>query len=185
MRDGSGGSVTEGRPVVLYIATSLDGYIADESGGIEWLIEADRLGEGDNGYAAFYDTVDTIVSGRRTYDQVLTLGEWPYAGKRLIVLTNRPAAPRDGVEFARGDVGALVRRLKGESGKGIWLLGGADLTDSFLREGLVDEIIVTIAPILLGGGIPLFRAGRPRAKLRLIATRRFGELAQIHYAVEG
>ena len=170
------------RPVVLYIATSLDGYIADDRGGIDWLTEI--AGDGDYGYVDFLATVDAIVMGRTTYDQVLTFGDWPYFGKKCYVFTSRKAAPDPNVELVKGDVTAFVRRLRTTVSGSIWLVGGAGLADAFFKAKLVDKLVITVVPLLLGSGIPLFRNGSPRTPLRLMEARQYDELVQLHYVTK-
>jgi dihydrofolate reductase len=139
----------------LYVAVSLDGFIADTSGGVDWL----RPYEADNfGFSAFFAEIGSIVTGRRTYDQARGFPKWPYSGKRIIVLTHRELdrdAP-DGVESYAGDLGALAGRLKQETKGDIWILGGARVAQDFLERGLIDRIELYIIPVLLGDGVRLF-----------------------------
>ncbi len=169
------------RKVVLFIAASLDGYIATEEHGLDWLFAVD--GEGDNGYAKFYDTLDTVVMGRVTYDWIMAHeeGEFPYKGKACYVFSRTPREGTENVTFVHGDVVAFVNELKGKEGKGIWLVGGGELLAAFIREKLVDELIVTIAPVLLGKGIPLFRGCDFQTALRLEDVNRFGQFVELRY----
>lgn len=143
----------------LYAATSLDGFIADAEGGIAWLSDYDGA---DYGTEAFMVSVDALVMGRTTYDQVRTLGDWPYPGKRVWVLTSRPlddAAP-PGVK-AMTDPTALIETLRTRGGL-VWVVGGGRTVRTFLDHDAVDEIEVFVMPILLGGGIPLLPPGASR-----------------------
>ena len=168
------------RQMILYIAMSLDGYIADVDGGIDWLYEVE--GEGDNGYFAFYETVDTIIMGRTTYDQILTFDcEWPYSGKKCYVFTNREHAPDSNVEFVTGDIPGFMSDLKSQSGSNIWLLGGAELIDGFMKERLVDEFVIAVIPMILGRGIPLFKCGNPKLNLILREMTQFNDIVLLHY----
>jgi dihydrofolate reductase len=144
------------KTVSLYIAASLDGFIARKNGAIDWL-PVPSAAE-DYGYAAFIETVDTLLMGRRTYEQVLTLGPWPYAGRRCLVFSASRDGERDGhAEFVDCDIAACVRELKAEPGDGvIWLVGGAEIIAACLAGEVVDEIILTTVPVLLGEGIRLF-----------------------------
>ncbi|CAM2973046.1 dihydrofolate reductase family protein [Rariglobus hedericola] len=145
------------KKVTLYIAASLDGFIARTDGAIDWLPVPDLAGE-DYGYGELLESVDTLLLGRKTYEQVLTLGPWPYEGKRCIVFSATRAGQRDDrVEFVDCDIAACVRELKAEPGEGIiWLVGGAEIIAACLAGGVVDEIILTTVPVLLGEGIRLF-----------------------------
>ncbi|MCF6094931.1 dihydrofolate reductase family protein [Microaerobacter geothermalis] len=172
------------RKVILYIAISVDGYIARENGDIDWLLEAETQGEGDNGYAEFYKTIDTVLMGKKTYDQVLTLvDEFPYPQKKCYVFSTSESREDQYVDFVSENVVSFTRRLKQQEGTNIWLVGGAELLDTFLKEKLVDEFIITIIPIMLGKGIPLFKADNPEYKLHLKETTRYGQFVQIHYEV--
>ncbi|WP_254271872.1 dihydrofolate reductase family protein [Haloarcula marina] len=170
--------------IVLYVATSLDGYVATPDGGVAWLDEFDtseRAGGGDEetgdddergGYDAFFADVDCLVVGSRTYEQVLGFGDWPYADRPTYVATSRDL-PRatDHVELVDGDVAELAGCLRREYDT-VWLVGGAALAQSFLREGVVDQIRLNVVPLLLGDGIPLFGDG-PRRSLDLVETTRY------------
>jgi dihydrofolate reductase len=174
--------MTTERATLLYIATSLDGYIADENGEIGWLTEYE--GKGDYGYTDFINSVDTIIMGRLTYEQVLSFASWPYPGKKCYVFSRRRQEPDKNVIFVHDNPAEFMRRLKQEPGANIWLVGGAGLVAAFLKDNLVDEFIISIIPIILGNGIPLFSLGNPQMKLSLLATRNYGELAQLHYALK-
>lgn len=162
----------------VYIATSLDGYIARADGGLDWL--APFEGE-DHGYHAFVAGVDALVIGRGTYDTVLGFPAWPYGDKRVIVCTRRPAAPGHGEEIWSGAPADLAARLDGEGVRRVYLDGGA-LVSSFLRERLVDELTLHLIPVLLGDGIPLFARGLPETALRLVESKAYPSgLVQLHY----
>lgn len=168
------------RTIILYIAMSLDGYIADPDGAVDWLDEAE--GEGDNGYSAFYETVDTIIMGRATYNQVLTFGcAWPYAGKRCYVFTNREYAPDSNVEFINGNIVEFITKIKSQPGKHIWLVGGANMVHNFMQKNLIDEFAIAIIPTLLGKGIPLFHCERQKLKLKLVENRQYKDIVLVHY----
>lgn len=169
------------RKVVLFIAASLDGYIATQDESLDWLEKA--AGEGDNGFSAFYDTVDTVIMGSRTYDWVIRqdLKEFPYKGKTCYVFTRSKRKETDDVTFVNDDVRSFVSRLKKQPGRNIWLVGGGELVHAFLQENLVDELIVTVAPSLLGKGIPLFPEGDYRLDLSLIGVKQFDQPVQLHY----
>jgi dihydrofolate reductase len=150
----------------VYIATSLDGFIATPDGGVAWL---ERFEGQDFGYEAFAAGIGTIVMGRTTFEQVLGFGDWPYSGKRTVVLSARrdPELPHE----ARGasDAGALVHELRAGAGGDVWILGGARTIATFLELGAVDALELFVMPLLLGAGIRLFEPGTA-ATLRLTGT---------------
>lgn len=172
------------RNVVLFIASSLDGYIATEDESLDWLERVE--GEGDNGFSEFYDTVDTVLMGKKTYDWVMrqNLDEFPYKGKATFVFTRSAVEDADDVMFVKENMALFMQQLKNKEGKNIWLVGGGDLVQSFLQVDLIDEIIVTIAPTLLGKGIPLFKRQDVPVNLELKEMRNFNQFVELHYAVK-
>ncbi len=166
----------------VFIAVSLDGFIARPDGGIEWLRPFESE---EHGYGAFFAGVDALVIGRGTYETVLGFPSWPYGGKRVIVCTSRPANPAHGEELWSGPPRALAERLDREGVRRVYLDGGA-LIRSFLREGLpVDELTINVVPLILGAGRPLFASGLPELPLRLLEAKTFPSgLVQLRYARE-
>ncbi|NIF16606.1 dihydrofolate reductase family protein [Pantoea sp. Cy-639] len=142
----------------VFIATSLDGYIAREDGGLDWLLGATQSTD-DHGYAGFMASVDTLVMGRGTFDKVMTFGEWPYPNIRVVVVSTSlqqlPEGTPEGVELHPGPIPALLEHLQETEARSLYLDGGK-LIQGFLREGLVDELTITRIPVLLGQGIALF-----------------------------
>lgn len=142
----------------VYIAESLDGFIATTNGGIEWLLDMPNADGSDFGYADFMNGIDAIVMGRNSFDKVLTFNEWPY-DKPVFVLSNTldtiPRISGAKIEIERGDLKSLVSRL-GDQGFANLYIDGGKVVQSFLKEDLIDELIITRIPILLGDGIPLF-----------------------------
>lgn len=169
------------RKLILYIATSLDGYIATEDDSLEWLFKIE--GEGDNGYSEFYSTVDTILIGRRTYDWIIEKekGNFPYKNKKCYVFSRSESGEKEDVEFINSDIVEFTNRIKAAAGGNIWLVGGGNLLHFFIKERLVDEFIITIAPTLIGGGIPLFKEFDFELELKLKGIRRFNQFAELHY----
>jgi dihydrofolate reductase len=156
--------------IVLYIATSLDGYIARDDHSIDWLpTPEESLGE-DHGYAAFYDSIDTTIMGKRTYDIVLAHGvQNPYPEKKNYVFTRSPLhLSNEDIEYVSGDIVEFARNLKRAPGKDIWLVGGGEINTLLLDHDLIDRIILTVFPIILGGGIPLFARGGKETAFRLL-----------------
>jgi dihydrofolate reductase len=173
------------RNLVLFIACSLDGYIATEDESLEWLFKVE--GEGDNGYSEFYDTVDTVLMGKRTYDWIMNhndTNEFPYKNKACYVFTRSSLEDTNDVKFVNGDLTNFANKLNNQDGKDIWIVGGGEVLYYFLQEKLVDEIIMTIAPTILGKGIPLFREGDYQLELSLKGIRNFNQFAELHYEVK-
>lgn len=171
--------------VVLYIAMSLDGYIALPDGSVDWLFDVEGDG-GDNGYANFYSTVDTVLMGRLTYEEILKLSDdFPYAGKPCYVLTRslteHEQAPH--VTFTNETLTKLVPRMRGQSQGAVWLAGGGQLVQAFLQEGLLDKAIITIIPKVLGQGIPLFPEGTLPSTFKLTDIEHRGNMVMLHYLV--
>src|SRR5690349_9089931 len=164
----------------VFIATSLDGYIARADGSIDWLSIVEAPGE-DYGFADFYATVDTLVMGRGTYDTARGFPEWPYAGKRVIVLTHRPTEPLHGEEMFAGPVSDLVAKLAGAAR--VYVDGG-DVIRQFLAADLIDDMTISIIPIVLGDGLRLFRGGEGEHRLALESHRTWPSgLAQLRYTI--
>lgn len=161
--------------VSVYIATSLDGFIARKDGAIDWLPTGDEGGE-DFGYAEFTSTVDHLVMGRNTYETALTFGEWPYSGKKVTVLSSKnieaPAELKDKVDFLNQAPHELIKTLEQKGTKHIYLDGGNTI-QRFLRAGLVDEMTITKIPILIGEGLPLFGSLQSDIKLNLMESKSF------------
>jgi len=164
------------KKVILYVATSLDGFIARRDGAVDWLPVPGARGE-DYGYGAFLETVDTLLMGRKTYEQSLAFGPWPYGGRRCVVFSGTRGGQRDGrAEFVDCDIAAFVRELKAEPGDGVvWLVGGAEIVAACLAGEVVDEIILTTVPMLLGDGIRLFPETNWSTRLQLREFRAFSD----------
>jgi dihydrofolate reductase len=152
--------------VSIYLAISLDNFIARDDGGLDWLADVQDAGGDDYGYAAFMTTIDAVVLGRQTYDAVRTFDTWPFTGKRVVVLTNRALTPGFGEETYAGALAPLMRQLGGDGAVRVYLDGGAIIRQG-LDEGLVDDMTLSVVPVLLGTGRPLFARGIPGSKWRL------------------
>jgi dihydrofolate reductase len=164
----------------VFIASSLDGFIARPDGAIDWLSIVETPGE-DYGYARFFAGVDALILGRRTYDTALGFSAWPYDGKRCVVFTHDPPPGRHGESFHAGPAAPLLAQLHEAGVRRAYVDGGA-LIRSFLREDLIDDITLSIVPVLLGGGIRLFDTSVPELRLRLTDSRAFASgLVQVRY----
>ena len=144
----------------VFIAVSLDGFIARRNGAIDWLTDlGDANGNEDYGYKEFIDSVDALIMGRNTYELVVTFKEWPYAGKRVVVLSSgSPSIPdtlSESVEVASCSPAELILQLSNRGARHLYVDGGKTI-QGFLNAGLIDEMIITRIPILIGEGIPLF-----------------------------
>ncbi|OKL36888.1 dihydrofolate reductase family protein [Domibacillus mangrovi] len=172
------------RKIVLFIAQSLDGYIATKEDSLDWLFKVE--GEGDNGYSEFLETIDTILLGKRTYDWIMKheKGLFPYQNKGCYVFSRSTIGDKDHVTFVNEDIVHFTTSLKNEDGKNIWIVGGGDLLHTFLKEKLVDELILTVAPTIIGDGIPLFKAGHYQLDLSLKGARSFNQFIELHYTVK-
>ncbi len=172
------------RKLVLFIATSLDGYIATKNESLDWLFKVE--GEGDNGYSEFYETVDTILMGRRTYDWIMNqeTADFPYSNKECYVFSRSVNEDNKDVKFVNENIVDFTNQLKNKDGKNIWIVGGGELLHSFVKEKLVDELILTIAPTLIGTGISLFKEDNYQLDLSLKGIRHFNQFVELHYEVQ-
>ena len=157
----------------VFIATSLDGFIAREDGSLDWL----PVGGGEeHGYTAFMATVDAIVMGRNTFETVLTFEAWPFGKKPVVVLTTRPytdPAPENAVlEFMRGNAHEILDRLAARGMGHVYVDGGITV-QRFLEAGLVQRLTITRIPVLLGRGIPLFGSLSRETRLEHLSTRSY------------
>lgn len=173
------------RKTVLYIAMSLDGYIADNSGGVDWLAGQDKDAETEDSYPAFIREVDTVVMGWNTYHQIVTElspTEWPYPGLTSYVITHRDLPPADGVIFTGKSPCEVVGELQQAQGKAIWICGGANIAGQLVRNDLIDEYDISVIPILLGAGVRLFEGGHREIPLQLLRTQTSNGITELVYA---
>lgn len=165
-----------------YMAASLDGFIARADDGLDWLDAVQRPGE-DYGFAAFFASVEALLLGRNTWEVARRFVPWPYAAKRCVVLTSRPAEGSHGETFHAGDPAPLLARLHGEGVKRVYVDGGVTVA-RFLAAGLLDDLTVSLIPVLLGEGIRLFPGGYAERGLELTGSRSFPSgLVQVEYRV--
>lgn len=166
----------------LYIAQSLDGYIAAHGHGLEWLESVALEGE-DYGYGEYYDSVDALLMGGNTFDVIRDFSPWPYAGKISYVASRRQGDSAEQVSFISGNVEQMYKQLQQAGHKHVWLVGGGELLAAFLDMKLVDKMIISILPLTLGQGIPLFPSRESRLDhYQLIGHQAFASgLVQLHY----
>jgi dihydrofolate reductase len=174
------------RKIIVYIATSADGYIARPDGDVGWL---DRpRPKGNYGYGAFFKSVDTILWGRKTYTKGIEMG-MKASGfpefKNYVFSHRPPESVEQGFEFVREPVKPFVQRLRAQPGKDIWMMGGGEIIASFLDEGEIDEFSIHVIPILIGEGIPLIQPGHRNIPLKLLSTKKFPDgVVHLNYRVE-
>lgn len=174
----------------VYIATSLDGFIAREDGALDWLPGSDGQDDTDEdyGFHAFMAGIDTLVMGRNTYELVLSSGQWPYGGKRVIVLSNTldklaDELP-DTVELKAGPPTALAAQLQASGTQHLYVDGGKTI-QGFLKAGLIDEIIITRVPVLIGRGLALFGPLEQDITVQHLQTRTYDNgFVQSRYAIK-
>lgn len=143
--------------ILGYIASSLDGMIADQDDNLDWLFAYDGMELGDHDYNKFLKRIRTVVMGRRTYDFIARQpSDWAYGAQRVIVVTSRPIENPVAEIEVRSDVDALVNELRALDDGDIWMLGGGQLQMAFLERGALDEIEIYVMPEMLGSGRPLF-----------------------------
>ena len=172
------------RTVSLFIATSLDGYIAKPNDDLSFLKLVEKEGE-DYGYAEFTSTIDTIILGRKTFDWVareIGTSHYDNGERDVYVITRTERASVGKIKFYTKSLAELVRQLKSESGKNVYCDGGAEIINELLKNDLIDEFIISVIPVLVGNGTRLFKDGRPEQQLELLATKTFDTgLTQLHY----
>jgi dihydrofolate reductase len=175
------------RKIIVYVATSADGYIARADGSVDWLNRPRTAG--DYGMGAFFRTIDTILWGRKTYDMSAGMGGGGggFGPKtKNYVFTHRPPdMPPAGVEFVNEPIGVFAKRLRAESGKDVWIMGGGGLIASLLDAGAIDEFIINVIPVFIGEGIRLIHPRRRSVELVLLSSRRFSDgVVRLHYRVK-
>jgi len=177
------------RKIIVYIATSADGYIARPDGDIEWL---NRIHTVDHGIRKFYRTIDTILWGRKTYDWGLAYQKKTGSKESIfdknvtnyIFSRKPPKKQAPGVTFVSEPVRAFARKLRSKPGKHIWMMGGGEIIASFLDAGEIDEFDIHVMPVFIGKGIPLIAPRHRDIQLRLLASRKFSDgVVRLHYHV--
>lgn len=172
------------RKISLYIATSLDGYIADKNGSVNWL-QGDGSDEKNQGtYPDFIDTIDTVILGYSTYNQIVTElspNDWVYKGKKSYVLTHREKENTNEIIFTNEKIETLISNLKNEEGKDIWICGGASIVNQLIKLDLIDSFHIAIIPTILGNGIKLFDNFEEEKKLTLISTETYNGIVELIY----
>jgi dihydrofolate reductase len=173
------------RKLILYIAASVDGYIAKPNDDLSFLNLVEKEGE-DYGYADFIETIDTVIMGRKTYDWIKkNVPNYIHTNLDTYIITRSARENIGKINFYNGNLHDLIIELKKKPGKNIFCDGGAEIVNELLRHELIDEMVISFIPVLLGDGVRLFNQGFPEQKLNHITTRTFESgLVQVHYKFE-
>ncbi len=160
--------------VTFYVACSLDGCIASADGGIDWLSDFHVDGE-DFGYSKFYRSIDSMIMGSTTYEQVLSFGDWPYGDKPCWVMSRRPlpVAPSE-IVITNLSPPEVLSDIEARGLERAWMVGGASLAGAFRAQNLIDEYRITVLPVILGDGIPLFPDCGPTQRLQTVSATKLG-----------
>ncbi len=181
-----GGGVVLQRKIIVNIATSADGYVARPDGNLDWLTERPAP-KGFYGLPEFERSTDAKILGRKTFDRSLEMGARFSAHAVHYVFSRRPppASVPAGVHFVTEPIGAFVERLRTQTGKNVWMMGGGEIIASFLDEAAIDEFIITVVPTFIGKGIPLLAPRHREVPLRLLGVQQFPDgVVQLHYEVQ-
>ena len=172
------------RKVVLYIAMSIDGYVADMSGAVDWLGGDNSDIDASGSYPEFIRTVDTVILGWKTYHQIVTElspDEWAYSGMQSYVMTHKKINATNDIVFTDTAIDELIASLHNQEGKDVWICGGADIVNQCRRLDLIDRYVITVIPTLLGGGVRLFEENISERKLKLISTTSYNGMTDLIY----
>lgn len=173
------------RKTCLFIAMSLDGYIADNKGNVDWLKGQGNDNENIDTYSDFIKNIDTILMGWNTYHQIVTElspQEWVYNDFTTYVITHNECISSEKIRFTNVNPVDLIKNLRRENGKDIWICGGANLVQQLVNEDLIDCYYITVIPTLLGSGIRLFENGKAQIKLKLLNTQAYNGMIDLVYA---
>lgn len=163
---------------------SLDGYIADEKGGVNWLAGDGSETSNQGSFPNFFETVDTVIMGYKTYHQIVTQLSpeiWPYAGKECFIITHCPLESNNEINFINQDLYTLINLLKNRDGKDIWICGGANIVNQLIKCDLIDRFCISIIPSILGNGIQLFSTHEKEMRLKLISTQSYNGITDVIY----
>jgi len=171
------------RKISLFIAMSLDGYIADSTGSLDWL-QGQGDGEDIDTYSEFIRDVDTILMGWNTYHQIVTElspDEWIYRDFISYVITHNERTSSEKIRFVNRDPVDLLKSLKKENGRNIWICGGANLVRQLVNQDFIDCYHITVVPTLLGSGVRLFENAKQEIKLKLLNIRSYNGMTELNY----
>lgn len=172
------------RKITLFIAMSLDGFIADNNGGVDWLNGQGKDIENIDVYSEFVKDIDTVVMGWNTYHQVateLSPNDWVYKDFTTYVFTHKKEKSSEQIHFTSENPVSLLKQLKVKDGKGIWICGGANIVQQLINEDMIDEYFISVIPTILGGGIRLFENTEQEIKLKLLKTQTYNGITDLVY----
>jgi Dihydrofolate reductase len=171
------------RKIILYIAMSIDGYIADTNGGVSWLNGDGSDVTNEGSYGEFISTIDTVILGYKTYHQLITElspDTWVYPDKMSYVITHKKLEDKENILFT-DDLLSLIAKLKEQDGKDIWICGGASIVNQLIGLNMIDRFYITLIPSILGSGIRLFETFEKEILLKLISTRCYNGMTDLVY----
>lgn len=172
------------RKISLFIAMSLDGYIADSNGNVDWLKGHDDDNSDMDTYSDFVKEIDTIIMGWNTYHQIVTElspNQWVYEDFTTFVITHKEHMSSEKIQFVNTNPVDLIEKLRMEEGKGIWICGGANVAQQLIKKDFIDCYHITVIPILLGSGIRLFESAENQIELKLTAAQSCHGMVELVY----
>ncbi len=173
------------KKVILYIAMSVDGYIADCQKSVNWIKGQDDSAEMLDTYSTFFGNIDTVIMGKRTYEHIkteLSPDKWPYSGAITYVFThNAPMNDTKDIKFTNANPCRFINDFRQGTGKDIWICGGADIANQLIKEDLIDIYHISIIPVILGGGVRLFDGTGNMINLRLVNTLNYNGIIEAVY----
>jgi dihydrofolate reductase len=172
------------RKIILFLAMSLDGYIADRDGGVGWLVGQDPGADDMVSYDEWIQGIDTVIMGANTYRQIteeLSPDKWLYPGLATYVITHDPRETTEEIRFTGEGPCDLVKRLRKEDGKDVWICGGADLAQQLMEADQIDQYYISVIPTILGSGIRLFGIQEKERKLKLMQTKNYHGIVDLVY----
>lgn len=172
------------KKISLFIAMSLDGYIADSNGSVNWLTGQGNDDDNIDAYSEFTKDIDTVIMGWNTYHQIVTElspDEWVYQDFTTYVVTHTSKTSSDKIHFVNESPVELVKRLREENGKGIWICGGANLIQQLVKADVINCYYITVIPTILGSGIRLFEKVDHEIKLKLLKTQSYNGMTDLIY----
>ena len=171
------------RKIVLYIAMSLDGYIADKLGNVSWICGDGSEPKNAGSYDNFIQTVDSVILGYKTYYQIITElspKAWPYDSKTSYVITHNNLENKENIIFC-DNLYELIKTLKNKNGKDIWICGGSEIVNQLIDFNLIDKFYITIIPTILGDGIKLFKKHKEKINLKFISSQSYNGFVNLIY----
>lgn len=162
--------------IILYIATSIDGYIAKSDGNLDWLTQFPNPTNEDYGYSELLSNCESIIVGSRTFTEISKFDiEWPYSNFKTYVISRQKnfEINTPNTELYSGDLKGVINYLITNTSKNCWVVGGGKLVESLLNQNLIDEMIISIIPVLIGNGIPLFHKSSSESTWGLVNTKKY------------